>query len=140
MRERRKRNTERYAERLRNNLPASEVWFWTEWIKAGMRLEDVSDNVVFGRYIPDVVNHTFRYVIEVDGSIHHKDEVKRKDAKKEKVFANKGYEVFRIKAYSYDQFGMLVDMVEKHREKYLRMPRVIRRSPINNCLVASTNE
>lgn len=129
------KTTAQYAADLRNNLPESEKWFWREWEAAGMKDPDDKCNEVFARFIPDVVNEKFKYVIEVDGSIHQKKEVKKRDEKKDKAFSSRGFEVFRVEAYDYEQFGMLVDMVEAHRDKFTSRPKVIRRSANNNCLV-----
>lgn len=95
-----------------------------------MKHEEDVPNSVFCGYIPDVVNHRYRYVIEVDGGVHQRPSVRSKDAFKDKVFKKKEYEVFRIDAYNHEQFGTLVDLVSSRREsheKSLRPRTILRR-------------
>lgn len=109
-------NKVKFAEKLRNNLPKSELWFWELWIRSGMMdPEDKSNEIVCG-YIPDVFNKKFNYIIEIDGDIHSKRKVKNRDFIKNKVFTKSGYELFRINAYDYDHFGILCDKIQKIRD------------------------
>lgn len=103
------------AAKLNANLPDSEAWFWKEWEESGMKHEGDKPNEIFAGYIPDVINHLYKYVVEVDGGVHLRPSVKLKDALKDRVFMKKGYQVFRLEAYDYEQFGDLVDGIEKVR-------------------------
>jgi len=49
-----------------------------------------------GIYIADFYCHKIRLVIEVDGSIHQKDDVKLYDIKRETELKNEGYTVVRF--------------------------------------------
>jgi very-short-patch-repair endonuclease len=91
---------QRNAKELNDNLPASERWFQSLWPYRDLY------NQVLGKFIPDVLNRTYRYVIEVDGSIHLTSKQKRRDRRKDNYYKSKGYKVFRVKAYdivSYDK-------------------------------------
>lgn len=113
---------ELFAKNLRENLPKSEIWFWEEWDKAGMRdCADLSNEIVNG-FIPDVVNRRFNYIIEIDGDIHNRSKVKRRDFYKNKVFEKNGYNVFRVEAFNYDHFGILCDQIDSIRDKIFPPP------------------
>ena len=117
---------ELFAKKLRDNLPKSEVWFWEEWDRAGMRhCGDLSNHIVNG-FIPDVVNRKFNYIIEIDGDIHNRPRVKRIDFDKNKVFEKNGYKVFRVEAFNYDHFGILCDQIDYIREK-ISPPQITRK-------------
>lgn len=92
-----------YADKLNENLPASEVWFQTKWATDIQqdKLDLYTDkfNEPLGSYIPDVINRGFKYIIEIDGSIHDTPEQQYKDRKKDAYYLRRGYQVFRIKAY-----------------------------------------
>lgn len=122
----------RFAEKLNLNPAQSERWFFCEWVRVGMALDGDLANSVFCGYIPDVVNHDFKYIIEVDGSIHRLPHVKQKDAWKDKVFGNAGYEVFRLKAFNEQQFEILCDEVSKLRDRVMKkkLPKTILRRAV----------
>lgn len=76
-------------------LANSEKWFTAnykrdEWDKL---------NSPFGRYIPDILNPKYKYIIEIDGSIHNLEGVKAKDKLKNSYYENEGYRYIRVKAY-----------------------------------------
>lgn len=110
----------KFAKKLESKLPRSEKWFRDLWkpFQTIHKLEYYSDryNQPEGPYIPDVINQAYKYVIEIDGSIHDFTSVKLKDAKKEWYFLNRGYKVFRIKAYDLKQFEVVRDTILKLRE------------------------
>lgn len=92
-----------YADRLNKNLPKSEVWFQSKW-KLDFKQPDLDlykdkYNQPLGSYIPDVINSGYKYIIEIDGSIHETVIQKFKDKQKDLYYARRGYKVFRIKAY-----------------------------------------
>lgn len=92
---------ERYAKALEKNLPRSEVWFRQQYAK------DKHDkfNYPYGKYIPDVINCYYKYIIEVDGSIHDIKEQQFIDAQKDTYYLSRLYKVFRIKAYDMQSFN-----------------------------------
>jgi len=103
-----------FAKELNNNLPKSEVWFQTIY----KHFKHVHDqfNVPMCGYIPDVINKQYKYIIEIDGSIHDLPEVQEKDRKKEKLYQRLGYTVFRVKAYDNASLKECLDSVLTRRK------------------------
>lgn len=117
---RKKRSAKRkqkFADKLNENLPESEKWFWAEWERIGMKHGEDQANEILCGFIPDVLNHKYKYVIEVDGLIHIKKKIKKRDEIKNEVFSKNGFSVFRLEAYNDYQLGILADEVEKIRTK-----------------------
>ena len=116
-----KSRIERYAEALNRDLARSERWFQSLWDK-----HTFNDyyNHPMGKYIPDVINFQYRYIIEVDGSVHETPEQKVKDLKKDAYYKSKGYQVFRITYSVTDnesnilQYKTVLDAVLKIRNDY----------------------
>lgn len=111
------KNKYELAAKLNREMPASEVWFWGEWERAGMKHVLDTPNEVFLGFIPDVVNHHYKYIVEIDGGVHLRPSVMKRDEHKEKVFKNRGYEVFRLEAYNDELFGILVDNIAEIRDR-----------------------
>lgn len=94
---------------LNKNLPASEVWFHEKFnnevfprITGRCSLgifEDIKNEPFFDLYIPDVINHGYKYIIEIDGSVHETLKQSYKDLAKDKYYKKRHYKVFRVKAY-----------------------------------------
>lgn len=109
-----------FAEGLEKNLPASEKWFREKYkdvfTRDSISLFNDKYNQVLGKTIPDVINQGYRYIIEIDGSIHDDPKVKFKDAKKDLFYASKGYRVFRVKAYDNDSYNIAIEAIKKIRE------------------------
>ena len=105
LKERRSPNLiEYYAKQLEEDLPASERWFRDMYLKEEIVRTFSEDlfkdrfNKSFNKiYIPDVCNIGYKYIIEVDGSIHNTPEQKYKDLKKDYYFEKRGYLVIRVK-------------------------------------------
>lgn len=93
-----------YADKLRANLPKSEKWFLDELKRRGIDLPDLKSNEVFGLYIPDFILHDLRLIIEIDGSIHERDDIKKRDEMKDEFYKNNGYKVIRVIAYDDSSF------------------------------------
>ena len=49
-----------------------------------------------GGYVADFFNYSKRVVLEIDGSIHNRLDVKEKDAIRQEFLENNGYKVIRI--------------------------------------------
>lgn len=101
---RRKNLIEYYAISLENNLPKSEQWFREMYLKEDIKRMFSEDNFkdqfnksFNNRFIPDICNVGYKYIIEVDGSIHNTPEQKYKDMKKDYYFETRGYLVIRVK-------------------------------------------
>lgn len=56
------------------------------------------------RYIPDILNEKYMYIIEIDGSIHELDYIQERDRKKTEYYRSIGFSVFRIEAFNEDSF------------------------------------
>jgi very-short-patch-repair endonuclease len=104
------------ASELENNLPKSEQWFRSLYKK---NMYDKYNKVFNSTYIPDVINKHYKYVIEIDGSIHDSDEQKAKDAKKDDYFLKRGYLVIRITAYDMVSFDAAMTKIQDRINIYL---------------------
>lgn len=107
-----------FADKLKKNLPKSEVWFNDMLAKYPfpMKFETKTDNLmgksndVFDCYIPDILNRDYKFAIEVDGSIHETEKQKLKDIKKDRMYARCQYKVYRVKAF--DELSFKTQMIE----------------------------
>jgi len=83
------------AKKLRNNVTATEMILWG-------RLKEYFPKKKFRRqhpislYIVDLYCHSEKLVIEIDGSIHEEEEVKRKDKIRQKDLEDLGLKVLRF--------------------------------------------
>lgn len=93
----------KFAKKLEKNTPNSELWFRSLYFRHYSTCTD-KYNQVFGGCIPDVINKTYKYIIEIDGSVHELESVKKKDIKKTHKYVQLGYKVIRVKAYDYDSY------------------------------------
>lgn len=105
-----------YANQLNENLPKSEVWFH-EYYKDYIHKFDLL-NSVFGTTIPDVINRMYKYVIEIDGTMHNTERQKLRDIEKNAYYKKQGYSVFRIIAYDNTMRTLVVDTIKDFREKH----------------------
>lgn len=103
----RARQLHEYADRLERNLPKSEQWFRKKYenipdtrLFKGDHWSDRFNKPYNEKYIPDVHNLGYKYIIEIDGSIHDLPEVKLKDIRREYYFYKREYIVIRIEAYN----------------------------------------
>jgi len=78
-------------------------------------------NVIRFGFIPDVVNDRFKYIIEIDGSIHEKKFIQRRDQIKDRCFKRNGYKVYRLEPYNYEQFGVLCDLIAELRKEFCKL-------------------
>ena len=114
-----------FASNLNINLPRSEQWF--QALYKGYQCSTDLFNVQFHqKYIPDVQNRQFKYIIEIDGSVHNREDIKRKDITKDNWFRSKGYKVFRIEAYNVESFQEVINNIVALREEkgYLKPRRI----------------
>jgi very-short-patch-repair endonuclease len=102
-----------YSRQLNQSLPKSEVWFHNKLketcfpFRVGRTKKGVTTDIEFmhnnkpfqNTFIPDVVCHKYKFVIEVDGSIHNLEEIKRKDRLKNAYYQKYRYSIIRIVAY-----------------------------------------
>lgn len=91
----------------------SETWFWNKFLKEKIDHFRIERNAPFYMYILDFVNWKYKYIIEIDGLYHEKEEQKEKDKIRDKFCNRHGYEVFRIKAYNEDDYKSVIEKVKK---------------------------
>ena len=108
--------TQSMAKKLQNEPPKSDQWFQSLFNE--YKLENDEYNQAFGFYIPDLINHKYRYIIEIDSSYHLRQDQIKKDVIKNKYYLNNGYECYRIQAYNEDRFKMILQKVLKRREQF----------------------
>jgi very-short-patch-repair endonuclease len=124
------------AKFLNENLAKSEKWFHTLWERHDMKHEDDQFNHPFIGLIPDCINHKFKYVIEIDGSIHIKKHVKEWDNHRDRKFLREGYQVFHVEAYKYDQFVALCEVIERLRMTPINpKPRIAIEKKLNSVIL-----
>lgn len=109
-------DSEKLSEYLRWRPPASDRWFQRKWEAAGMKHEQDLFNYRFGGYIPDCLNTSLKYIIEVDGSFHERADQKLQDEQKDKFYLSKGLQVIRVKSYDETSFQKAVSIVKNLRE------------------------
>lgn len=102
-----------FALALQKNLPKSDEWFQNSYREHSHK--DDCYNVRLGYYIPDVSNIRFKYVVEVDGTIHNTTKVKKQDAKKNEYFKQHGYKVIHVTAYSEQHFSRALFILQTIR-------------------------
>lgn len=103
-------------EELAKSLPASEQWF--HGLYRDSRLAHPADelNKIFMNFIPDVVNHSLRYVIEVQDPSHLQAKRARRDRHKAKVWGREGYRVFAVWAWNEESFNAFYRAMVEYRE------------------------
>lgn len=106
------------AHELNKNEPASEKWFKDLFDAHYSLKQDFYNKPFKKRYIPDVLNYKFKYIIEIDGSIHNTPEQIEKDKKKDIFYKRAGFIVFRVKAFSNESYINLIKELIKIRGHY----------------------
>ncbi len=83
------------AKNLRKNMTHAEMILWNS-LKAGVNGLKFRRQHPLGIYVADFYCHKVKLIIEVDGSIHDKKEIKEYDIKRENDLINDGYTVIRF--------------------------------------------
>ena len=117
-----KRAKTEFAKNIEKNVPKSELWF-REIYKPYHHFQD-QYNIVFASYVPDVINKYYKYIIEIDGSIHELDSVKEKDIKKTKCYNSLGYTVIRIKAFNIESFEIAMQIICRIRGPHYKPAKI----------------
>jgi|CXWL01.1.fsa_nt_gi very-short-patch-repair endonuclease len=106
----------------KTRIVKSEQWFMELWEP----FKDINDiyNDAFGPYVPDLINHEYKYIIEIDGSIHDDKKIQwKKDIKKNEYYSCKNYCWYRIKAYNIERFEKVKNEIVRRRNNWYD-PRV----------------
>jgi len=108
-----KRNSRmlRYAKRLNDNLPKSELWF-DDLFKSHPLYFLFLKNQIVNKYIVDLLCIEKKIVIEIDGSYHNREDQVARDFLKDMKLKNKGYEIIRVKAYDLDSYYTCIKTLE----------------------------
>lgn len=125
--EKRARLCIKMAEQLNKNPPASEVWFHKKFNEEKIKriygcykkgkFIDMCNEPFFDYYIPDIVNHGYRYIIEVDGEIHNNLKQAYKDLAKDQYYRKRHYKVFRVKAYDDESYNKFIVEFKEYLDK-----------------------
>lgn len=105
------------GEYLNKNCAKSELWFKLLYQKHFESQLDRYNKPFLNKYIPDVINTNYKYVIEIDGTLHDDSIQKEKDTKKDIFYSQNGYEVIRIKAYDDLSYIEAIKLIFKLRNK-----------------------
>jgi very-short-patch-repair endonuclease len=111
-----------FSKELNKNMAQSEIWFKSLYEKHNLKMEhDLFNKPLKSVYIPDVLNRRFKYVIEIDGSIHRTKSQIETDNKKDIFYSKCNMFVIRIIAYdikSYiDGMNKLIDYRKTNKTK-----------------------
>lgn len=109
-----KRRKSEFAAKLNLIRPKSEIWFEEKMLECDLRFP-FETNCVFAGYIPDFINKHYKVIVEVDGSIHELERIKKRDAKKTRKYESLGYTVIRIKAYDSNSLEDALNMLKEIR-------------------------
>lgn len=103
-----------FSKELNKTIPASEVWFREKFENESIErifggretpFNDIYNAVIGLSFIADVANDGYKYIIEVDGSIHDTLKQAYKDLAKDTFYRRRGYKVFRVKAFDDDSYN-----------------------------------
>lgn len=86
----------KFAKALRENMTAGEMALWLR-LRYGVEGLKFRRQHPISNYIVDFYCHKVKLIIEIDGYIHNKPQVKREDEIREKVLENMGNTIIRFK-------------------------------------------
>jgi len=95
------------ARNLRKNMTHAEMILWG-YLKNNFEGYRFRRQHPVNMYIADFYCHKLKLIIEVDGSIHYRDDVKENDIKKENDLKDMGYTIIR---FSNDEVGKSANRV-----------------------------
>lgn len=107
--------TEAYATFLRKNMTRAEAYFW-KYLKLRQKAwkhKFLPQQVVFG-YIPDFYCEGLKLAVEIDGLIHKRKDIKRKDSLRTRRLRAQGVTVVRFSnAHVFTNVQSLMDLLEE---------------------------
>lgn len=106
---------EQFALLLRNNMTKAESIMW-KFLKRRQRdwVHKFEPQVVVEGYIPDFYCDTLKLAIEIDGKIHLRKDIKRKDALRTRRLRRAGITVVRFKnADVFSSLNKILDLLEE---------------------------
>jgi very-short-patch-repair endonuclease len=106
---------EQFALLLRNNMTKAESIFW-KFLKKRQRtwVHKFEPQYVVEGYIADFASESLKLLIEIDGKIHLRKDIKRKDALRTRRLRKAGWTVIRFKnADVFSSLNKILDMLEE---------------------------
>lgn len=87
-----------FADQLRENMTYAEKLLWEhlQRVMGKWGVDFKAQGVVGNRFVADFVCFERRLIIEVDGSIHSRRAIKRKDAYRTEILMRLGYRIVRF--------------------------------------------
>lgn len=127
--------TKNRATELRTfDLPKSERWFNKMLDESGYNKIPLESNITFEdtTLIPDYTCKKYKFVIEIDGSVHENKEQKERDRMKDSIYKKYRYRVIRIIAYDSESFkkglGTIFNIIRDAKtEKFLASQRRLKK-------------
>ena len=108
-----------YCKKFLKKQPKAEKWFWKLWKELEVYDKNDYSNLPFGFFIPDVINHKYKYIIEIDEEFHRTDKQQiKRDHIKDYFYEKQGFTSFRIIAYDQNSFNEVKNGIEKLRIEY----------------------
>ena len=104
------------AKQLRENMTAAEMSLWLH-LRKGLNGYKFRRQHPIGVYIADFYCHNAKLIIELDGSIHNQNDVKKNDATRQEDLEKWGYAVIRFT--NNEVFKQLELMLKKISNKIL---------------------
>lgn len=112
-----KKKLKEYSKQLNQNLALSEKWFINLYKSHKLNLNnDVFNKPFKVKYIPDVLNRKYRYVLEIDGSIHNTLKQKEIDKQKDDFYLNSGFLCIRIIAFNNESYILGITKLLAYRK------------------------
>jgi len=115
-----KTSTANYALQLRNNMTRAEALFWNRLKKRQKTWEHqfLPQQVVYG-YIGDFVCESLQLIVEIDGKVHDRKDVKRRDALRTRRLKKWGYTVVRFRNSDvFSQINLVLSVLEEVANGY----------------------
>src|SRR5688572_13303423 len=106
------------AKHLRKNMTDAEKVLWT-YLRTGINGLKFRRLHPIGFYIADFYCHKAKLIVEIDGSIHIKKEVKENDEKRQKELESWGY--FTVRFTNQQVLKERDDVVKKITEQILQL-------------------
>lgn len=113
------------AKELRRNMTDAEKLLWA-YLKSGINGLKFRRQHPIGLYIVDFYCHPVRLIVEVDGKIHDKEEVRVSDEHREKDLLSWGNKIVRFK--NEDVFNDLLKVLLTIKQKVEELKKSLRES------------
>lgn len=99
------------ADKLQANTPKSEVWFKSLLSQSNLD-NSFLQNIPLNNFIPDFICLDHKLIIEVDGSVHATPKQIQRDIRKNKVYNELGYKLFRVEHNNTKQALETIELIK----------------------------